>query len=164
MLFATASPALAADVWQRTGNVADSTYSKVCVGGSDARACFQAYTKWFWLIDLDTDGEPVVMDWFSFDSDQVRAGDAFWDGGAAAGWTDLNKSYEDDGRISFRACEADVSDPDGPPYDLRTRDAQRQRQPTASASVTREGLPCCGGPPASLRTGSPRRRGRSGTR
>ncbi|MCI4062874.1 hypothetical protein MRQ36_09935 [Micromonospora sp. R77] len=122
LTLSTATAASAADSWQRTTDVADSTYNnghaKVCATGSPVGiACFQPYGEWFWLRDIDTNGEPVVVEWNYFGSDGARNGEAYWDGGAAAGWTNLNKSYYDNGNMRFRVCEADLSYPKTIVYD-----------------------------------------------
>ncbi|CCH30694.1 hypothetical protein ABZ816_00320 [Actinosynnema sp. NPDC047251] len=112
---ATASPAMAADGWQRTTNVSDDEYNngraKVCAlanpwGIDRAKACFQPHGEWFWLNDLSSNNEPAGMDWYSGN----RSGVAYWDGSAQAGWTNLNKSFSVEGqRFTFRACEVNLS-------------------------------------------------------
>ncbi|MEU9289159.1 hypothetical protein AB0D57_31945 [Streptomyces sp. NPDC048275] len=110
----TAGPASAADGWQSTNDVAGDPPSEV-VCTSDmriGRACFQPYGEWLWLKDSKTNGEPVAMEWKLF-AGQDREGVAYWAGGSAAGWTNLNKSFPDtdDGTpniVSFRVCEVDV--------------------------------------------------------
>lgn len=114
LILATASPALAADGWQRStpDSTWDNGHYKKCIYyysnyiTTDAGACFQPYGEWFWLKDVDEDGKPVAVDWKSTNG---RAGTIYFDGGKAYGWTSLNKSFDEDVLISFRVCEAKIT-------------------------------------------------------
>ncbi|MFC9914497.1 hypothetical protein [Streptomyces sp. NPDC059862] len=108
----TAAPATAADGWQKTVDVSESSYSngesKRCATSGNGQACFQAYGEWFWLRDSYVNGEPIAMDWYVETSAGVRSGVAYWNGGSAAGWTNLNKSFDEGYTITFRVCEVDI--------------------------------------------------------
>ncbi|GGT91905.1 hypothetical protein GCM10010272_40990 [Streptomyces lateritius] len=112
LVLTAAAPATAADGWQRTGDVSESAYgngyAKKCARTGYGEACFQGYGEWIWLRDLYANGRPVAMDWYYNGPSGLRSGVAYWDGSATAGWTNLNKSFDEDGDFNFRVCEVDL--------------------------------------------------------
>ncbi|MGC7095382.1 hypothetical protein ACPZ19_12005 [Amycolatopsis lurida] len=110
----TAGPAQAADGWQRTNDVADSSFnnghSKRCVSVSGkSTGCFQPYGDWVWLRDLSANNVPVGIDWEYEGSSGERSGLIYNDHGTTAGMTNLNKNFTEGGNFYFRVCEVDLS-------------------------------------------------------
>ncbi|MGC4876039.1 hypothetical protein ACLQ26_07130 [Micromonospora sp. DT43] len=111
-LAALAAPASAADGWQRASVTSDSP-------SRDARCsdvsfvgegCFEGYGEWFWLRDTNADDEPVVIHWThrTFNG-TLREGYIYANQGKAAGWTKINKSFEEGLFIYFEVCNADLA-------------------------------------------------------
>ncbi|WP_405425838.1 hypothetical protein [Micromonospora sp. NBC_00617] len=75
------------------------------------KGCFEGYGEWFWLRDTDADDEPVVIHWTHRTMyDKPREGYIYADQGKAAGWTSLNKSFEEGLFIYFKVCIVDLND------------------------------------------------------
>lgn len=108
MVLLAAAPATAVDGWQRTTDVGGAPSGSTCATSGYGQACFQSYGEWIWLRDSYTNGEPVAMEWSYYGADGERHGVAYWDGGTAAGWTNLNKSFAEYGDFNFRVCEVDL--------------------------------------------------------
>ena len=109
--FAT-SPAMAADGVQRASVVGGSgpEDSRACaLSDWNATACFESYGERFWLKDEDADGLPVAIKWsYSNPGYTSRSGVIYNDHGKAAGWTNVNKSFEEHGQIYYSLCDFDV--------------------------------------------------------
>ncbi|MFF8293276.1 hypothetical protein ACF068_29225 [Streptomyces sp. NPDC016309] len=107
----TTSPASAADGVQRAsvvgGSGPDSGYCGLITW--NATACFEPYGEWFWLKDEDADGLPVAIKWsYSNPGYPSRSGVIYNDHGKAAGWTNVNKSFAEDGLLYYEVCEYHV--------------------------------------------------------
>ncbi|MCM3297105.1 hypothetical protein M4D73_02395 [Streptomyces pseudogriseolus] len=105
------SPASAADGVQHADVVGGSGPDDRACGLSDwnATACFEPYGEWFWLKDEDADGIPVAIRWwYSNPGYPSRSGVIYNDHGKAAGWTNVNKSFEENGQITYELCAFDV--------------------------------------------------------
>ncbi|MFD7768883.1 hypothetical protein [Streptomyces sp. NPDC059787] len=101
------SPASAADGWQATSDVSDSTFGQYdyeCDDFAGGEACFQPHGEWFWVRDLSADNLPVAMVWSYSDDSTYRSGVAYDTLGKAKGWTNLNKSFPEDGLLFWQAC------------------------------------------------------------
>ncbi|WP_432089500.1 hypothetical protein [Streptomyces sp. bgisy095] len=109
----TASPASAADGVQRASVVGGGgpQDSRACgLEDWNATACFEPYGEWFWLKDEDADNLPVAIKWsYSNPGYPSRSGVIYNDHGKAAGWTNVNKSFEEYGTITYELCEFNVS-------------------------------------------------------
>jgi hypothetical protein len=115
-----ATPAAAADGWQRAADVSETTYdngrAKTCRDGFNTfgqwvvRGCFQPYGDYFWLKDPSGNLLPIGIQWWytAPGGGGARAGVAYWDGGEGAGWTNLNKNFAEGGDLTFRACQVDL--------------------------------------------------------
>lgn len=105
------SPAAAADGVQRASVVGGSGPGSQYCGLSDwnATACFVPNGEWFWLKDEDADGVPVAITWsYSNPGYPSRSGVIYNDHGKAAGWTNVNKSFAEDGQLYYSLCDFDV--------------------------------------------------------
>jgi hypothetical protein len=117
LVISVSAPAQAVDGWQRATNVAEDTYAndhaKVCSGDptyGPGFGCFQPYGEWFWLKDHNPNNQPVGIQWWytAPGGGGARAGVIYWDGTTTAGWTNLNKSFDELGDLSFRMCEVNI--------------------------------------------------------
>lgn len=101
------SPASAADGWQATSDADDSTFGRYdyeCDDFGGGEACFQPYGEWFWIRDLDADNLPVAMEWSYHGDGAPRFGVAYNTLGKARGWTNLNKSFPENGMLHWNVC------------------------------------------------------------
>lgn len=106
------SPASAADGLQRTNDtsVAPDPRTVTCIEQMwVGDACFQPHGEWFWLQDTNAEGEPVAINWNYQGIGGPRSGVIYNDRGVAAGWTNLNKSFDENGHVTFTVCNIDLS-------------------------------------------------------
>ncbi|GAA2348383.1 hypothetical protein OKJ48_21015 [Streptomyces kunmingensis] len=106
------SPASAADGLQRTTDtsVGPDPSKVTCVEQAFVGdACFQPHGEWFWLQDTHAEGEPVAIEWDYRGIGGPRSGVIYNDRGVAAGWTNLNKSFDESGHVTFSVCNIDLN-------------------------------------------------------
>lgn len=112
---AATSSASAADGRQRANLTSDSPgMESACIdwflGGE---ACFEPYGEWFWVRDVQADNDPVAIIWnYQSPIGTQRSGVIYHDYGKAAGWANLNKSFEENGWMTFSVCNINLSNGD----------------------------------------------------
>ncbi|MFH8476573.1 hypothetical protein [Streptomyces sp. NPDC018000] len=113
----------AADGWQATTDVSDSSYNngyaKECSYSGDqvlfdtGQGCFQPYGDWVWIRDLDANGIPVGITWTYYppagSGGSVRSGVIYNSSGKDSGWGNVNKNFIEGGTFSWQTCEVNVS-------------------------------------------------------
>ncbi|MFI8952823.1 hypothetical protein ACIGO6_41035 [Streptomyces sp. NPDC053750] len=104
-------PASAADGVQRATPTSSSPNSGSCaVSDWDGTACFEGYGEWFYLLDDYDDHVPIAIKWEHQKLDGTwRRGVIYNDYGPDAGWTSVNKSFEENGFVTYWLCDFDVS-------------------------------------------------------
>lgn len=107
----TTAPAAAADGVQRANVVSGSPGSYSCaLVDYDGTACFESYGEWFWVKDTHDDRVPVAIKWSHRTSTgALRSGVIYNDRGPSAGWTAVNKSFEEDLQVSYYLCDFDLA-------------------------------------------------------
>ncbi|WP_055570287.1 hypothetical protein [Streptomyces prasinopilosus] len=106
-----ASPASAADGWQRA-KLGGSPGSAPCIVNIlVGEGCFEPLGEWVYVKDTYADNEPVGVVWsFSGPSSSYREGVIYVTEGSNAGWASVNKSFPEDGWFSWRVCNVDITD------------------------------------------------------
>ncbi|TDC62235.1 hypothetical protein [Streptomyces hainanensis] len=109
-----ASPASAADGLQRAAVTSSTPPSGIpnAASGFVGEARFDPHGEWFWLRDTWADNEPVAIEWDYWhpETGQSRSGVIYANQGQAAGWTNLNKSFDEGGHMYFSVCQIDLSE------------------------------------------------------
>ncbi|MEV0678748.1 hypothetical protein AB0I60_19750 [Actinosynnema sp. NPDC050436] len=103
----------AADGWQPTVDASDSGPGQTGVYCAETDGlvplgygCFVSYGEWFWLRDENANNSPVAISWLYESPDgDYRSGVIYNSLGKARGWTNLNKSFEENGRLTITVCE-----------------------------------------------------------
>ncbi|MFB7468199.1 hypothetical protein ACFCZ1_32735 [Streptomyces sp. NPDC056224] len=105
------APASAADGVQRAVPTSGNPPSESCaVSDWDGTGCFVGSGEVFWLRDEYDDHIPIAIKWHHRTSTgAIRRGVIYNDYGPSAGWTTVNKSFEEDLFVEYELCDFDTS-------------------------------------------------------